>query len=75
MTSADGRASAERRCRHGVAACASLLARWRERGRRWETRPYYPAILDIAGRDGARRRRRQGRRGQDRGPAERRRAT
>ena len=56
-------------------ACASLLARWRKRGRRWDTRPYYPAILDIAGRDGARRRRRQGRRGQDRGPAERRRAT
>jgi precorrin-2 dehydrogenase / sirohydrochlorin ferrochelatase len=28
----------------------SLLERWRARGRRWETRPYYPAILDIAGR-------------------------
>jgi precorrin-2 dehydrogenase/sirohydrochlorin ferrochelatase len=28
----------------------SMLARWRERGRRWPTRPYYPAILDIAGR-------------------------
>jgi precorrin-2 dehydrogenase/sirohydrochlorin ferrochelatase len=28
----------------------SLLSRWRERGRRWPTRPYYPAILDIAGR-------------------------
>jgi siroheme synthase-like protein len=28
----------------------SLLARWRKRGRHWETRPYYPAILDIAGR-------------------------
>ena len=28
----------------------SLLARWRKRGRRWDTRPYYPAILDIAGR-------------------------
>jgi siroheme synthase-like protein len=28
----------------------SLLARWRERGRRWPSRPYYPAILDIAGR-------------------------
>ena len=29
----------------------ALLARWRKRGRRWNTRPYYPAILDIAGRD------------------------
>ena len=28
----------------------SLLARWRKAGRRWDTRPYYPAILDIAGR-------------------------
>jgi siroheme synthase-like protein len=28
----------------------SLLSRWRERGRRWPSRPYYPAILDIAGR-------------------------
>jgi precorrin-2 dehydrogenase/sirohydrochlorin ferrochelatase len=28
----------------------SLLARWSGRGRRWESRPYYPAILDIAGR-------------------------
>jgi precorrin-2 dehydrogenase len=28
----------------------SLLARWQKRGRRWDTRPYYPAILDIAGR-------------------------
>ncbi len=28
----------------------SLLDRWRRRGRDWETRPYYPAILDIAGR-------------------------
>ena len=28
----------------------SLLERWRARGRRWDTRPYYPAILDIAGR-------------------------
>jgi precorrin-2 dehydrogenase/sirohydrochlorin ferrochelatase len=27
-----------------------LLARWRKRGRTWDTRPYYPAILDIAGR-------------------------
>jgi precorrin-2 dehydrogenase/sirohydrochlorin ferrochelatase len=27
-----------------------LLRRWRERGREWRTRPYYPAILDIAGR-------------------------
>lgn len=28
----------------------SMLARWRSRGRRWDTRPYYPAILDLAGR-------------------------
>ena len=28
----------------------SLVAKWGERGRRWNTRPYYPAILDIAGR-------------------------
>jgi precorrin-2 dehydrogenase / sirohydrochlorin ferrochelatase len=28
----------------------SMLSRWREGGRRWPTRPYYPAILDIAGR-------------------------
>jgi siroheme synthase-like protein len=28
----------------------SLLARWHARGRRWRTRPYYPAILDVAGR-------------------------
>jgi precorrin-2 dehydrogenase/sirohydrochlorin ferrochelatase len=28
----------------------AMLASWRERGRRWETRPYYPAILDLAGR-------------------------
>lgn len=28
----------------------SLLTRWRKRGRHWDTRPYYPAILDIAGR-------------------------
>lgn len=27
-----------------------LVARWGARGRRWNTRPYYPAILDIAGR-------------------------
>jgi precorrin-2 dehydrogenase len=27
-----------------------LLERWRKRGRTWDTRPYYPAILDIAGR-------------------------
>ena len=31
-------------------ACGSMLSGWRERGRRWQTRPYYPAILDIAGR-------------------------
>jgi precorrin-2 dehydrogenase/sirohydrochlorin ferrochelatase len=28
----------------------SMLSRWRGRGRRWPSRPYYPAILDIAGR-------------------------
>ena len=28
-----------------------LLAKWATRGRRWNTRPYYPAILDIAGRN------------------------
>jgi precorrin-2 dehydrogenase / sirohydrochlorin ferrochelatase len=28
----------------------AMLERWRARGRRWESRPYYPAILDIAGR-------------------------
>lgn len=28
----------------------SMLSGWRERGRRWQTRPYYPAILDVAGR-------------------------
>jgi siroheme synthase-like protein len=28
----------------------SMLARWESQGRHWETRPYYPAILDIAGR-------------------------
>ncbi len=27
-----------------------LVVRWGTRGRRWNTRPYYPAILDIAGR-------------------------
>jgi precorrin-2 dehydrogenase / sirohydrochlorin ferrochelatase len=27
-----------------------LLERWRRGGRQWETRPYYPAILDLAGR-------------------------
>jgi precorrin-2 dehydrogenase/sirohydrochlorin ferrochelatase len=27
-----------------------LLSRWRKRGREWNTRPYYPAILDLAGR-------------------------
>jgi len=27
-----------------------LLARWRKQGRHWDSRPYYPAILDIAGR-------------------------
>jgi precorrin-2 dehydrogenase / sirohydrochlorin ferrochelatase len=33
-----------------IAAVQDLITRWRERGRRWESRPYYPAILDIAGR-------------------------
>jgi precorrin-2 dehydrogenase/sirohydrochlorin ferrochelatase len=28
-----------------------MLSVWRERGRRWESRPYYPAILDLAGRN------------------------
>jgi siroheme synthase-like protein len=28
-----------------------LVAKWAQRGRRWNTRPYYPAILDVAGRD------------------------
>jgi precorrin-2 dehydrogenase/sirohydrochlorin ferrochelatase len=28
----------------------NMLARWRKAGRRWDTRPYYPAILDVAGR-------------------------
>jgi precorrin-2 dehydrogenase / sirohydrochlorin ferrochelatase len=27
-----------------------MLERWHERGRRWQSRPYYPAILDLAGR-------------------------
>lgn len=27
-----------------------MLRRWRKRGRDWPSRPYYPAILDIAGR-------------------------
>lgn len=29
-----------------------MLARWRARGRGWRSRPYYPAILDLAGRTG-----------------------
>jgi precorrin-2 dehydrogenase / sirohydrochlorin ferrochelatase len=33
-----------------VSRIESLLARWRKHGRHWDTRPYYPAILDIAGR-------------------------
>jgi len=33
-----------------IAAMQDLLGRWRSRGRDWEQRPYYPAILDIAGR-------------------------
>ena len=42
----------------GTVASASPLARvrdlvagWAKRGRRWNTRPYYPAILDLAGRE------------------------
>jgi precorrin-2 dehydrogenase/sirohydrochlorin ferrochelatase len=27
-----------------------MLARWQKRGRRWDSRSYYPAILDLAGR-------------------------
>jgi precorrin-2 dehydrogenase/sirohydrochlorin ferrochelatase len=33
-----------------IAAMQDLLGRWRSRGRHWEQRPYYPAILDIADR-------------------------
>jgi siroheme synthase-like protein len=29
-----------------------MLARWRKRGRRWKSRDYYPAILNLAGRTG-----------------------
>jgi precorrin-2 dehydrogenase/sirohydrochlorin ferrochelatase len=25
-----------------------MIARWRDQGRRWQSRPYYPAILDLA---------------------------
>jgi len=28
----------------------AMLDRWQRQGRHWESRPYYPAILDIAGR-------------------------
>ena len=28
----------------------ALLSRWRERGRRWRSHSYYPAILDLTGR-------------------------
>jgi siroheme synthase-like protein len=31
-------------------ATRQMLSRWQERGRRWKSGPYYPAILDIAGR-------------------------
>jgi precorrin-2 dehydrogenase / sirohydrochlorin ferrochelatase len=44
LTSANGTADAP------LARIRALLERWRARGRRWDTRPYYPAILDIAGR-------------------------
>jgi siroheme synthase-like protein len=44
--------------RTGTATTASpldrvreLVSRWAQRGRRWNTRPYYPAILDVAGRN------------------------
>ena len=48
-------ALARRRDRGGESSPArrridALLARWGRQGRRWDTRPYYPAILDIAGR-------------------------
>jgi len=33
-----------------MATARELLHRWNKRGRSWDTRPYYPAILDIAGR-------------------------
>jgi precorrin-2 dehydrogenase / sirohydrochlorin ferrochelatase len=33
-----------------TAGLRGLLERWAKRGRKWDTRPYYPAILDIAGR-------------------------
>jgi len=38
------------RSRNGSDDMRSMLDRWQRKGRRWETRPYYPAILDIAGR-------------------------
>jgi siroheme synthase-like protein len=38
------------RSRNGGNDLRSMLDRWQKKGRRWETRPYYPAILDIAGR-------------------------
>jgi precorrin-2 dehydrogenase len=34
----------------GAGRIESLLARWRKRGRHWESRPYYPAILSLGGR-------------------------
>ena len=33
-----------------LARIRALLERWRARGRHWESRPYYPAILDVASR-------------------------
>ena len=30
----------------------AMLTRWGKRGRRWETKPYYPAILDLTVRTG-----------------------
>ena len=46
MTGASANGSAD----EPLGRIRSLLERWRDRGRRWESRPYYPAILDIAGR-------------------------
>ena len=36
---------------HRPARLRGMLRRWEKRGRRWQSRPYYPAILDLAGRD------------------------
>lgn len=34
----------------GLLRIRRMLEGWRQQGRRWESRPYYPAILDLAGR-------------------------